>query len=175
MAFMQHPLVNNPVQKWLGAINSGAYQPAAPTEDHPFVKIEDMRSDLMDESEDKEEDAAQTLTIAEEPPRTTRMKPLTRRHVLLQLYCAIYQSRNKLCFFAHQPEGHITETWYLVQVNLDKTDLLAAKELGWYWVHWMICHHVDCLSKPTRLCRFWPEIHECATNPLQPYQRIIPV
>jgi hypothetical protein len=51
-------LVNNPVQKWLGAINSGAYQPAAPTGNHAFVKIEDMWSDPMDKSEDEEEEAA---------------------------------------------------------------------------------------------------------------------
>jgi hypothetical protein len=42
MASMRHPLVNNPVQKWLGAIYSGAYQPAAPTNNHTFVKIKDM-------------------------------------------------------------------------------------------------------------------------------------
>jgi hypothetical protein len=52
---MRHPLVNNPVQKWLGAIDSGAYQPAAPTNNHAFVKIEDMWSHPMDESEDEEE------------------------------------------------------------------------------------------------------------------------
>jgi hypothetical protein len=51
MASMRHPLVNNPVQKWLGAIDSGAYQPAAPTGNHAFVKIEDMWSDPVDESE----------------------------------------------------------------------------------------------------------------------------
>jgi hypothetical protein len=39
----------------------------------------------------------------------------------------------------------------------------------------MIRHHVDCLSKQTRLCRFWPEVHERTTNPLQPYGQIIPV
>jgi hypothetical protein len=104
----------------------------------------------MDESEGEEEEAAPTRTIAEEPP-VTRTEPTTRHHVLLQLYRAIYQSRDKLCFFAHQPDGQTTETWYLVQVNLDKTDPLAAKELGRYWVHWMIRHHVNCLSKQTRL------------------------
>jgi hypothetical protein len=128
----------------------------------------------MDESEDEEEEAAPTRTIAEEPP-VTRTEPTTRRHVLLQLYRAIYQSRDKLCFFAHQPDGQTTETWYLVQVNLDKTDPLAAKELGRYWVHWMICHHVDCLSKQICLCQFWPEVHERTTNPLQPYGQIVPV
>jgi hypothetical protein len=135
-----------------------------------------MWSDPMDESEDEEEEAAPTRTIAEEPP-VTRTEPKTRRHVLLQLYRAIYQSCDKLCFFAHQPDGQTTETWYLVQVNLNKTNPLAAKELGRYWVHWMICHHVDCLSKQTCLCRFWPEVHErtpalrtdrtCPTRPPQ--------
>jgi hypothetical protein len=87
---------------------------------------------------------------------------------LLQLYRAIFQSRDKLSFFAHQPDGQTTETWYLVQVNLDKTDPLAAKELGRYWVHWMIRHHVNCLSKQIRLCRFWPEVHERTTNRSNP-------
>jgi hypothetical protein len=67
------------------------------------------------------------------------------------------------------------ETWYLVQVNLDKTDPVAAKELGRYWVHWMIRHHVDCQSKTTRMCRFWPEVHVRATDPLQPYGQLVPV
>jgi hypothetical protein len=131
MASMQHPLVNNPVQKWLGAIDSGAYQPSAPTINHAFVKIEDMWSDPMDESEDLEEEAAPTLTIAEEPP-VTRTEPTTRRHVLLQLYRAIYQSHDKLCFFAHQPDGQTTETWYLGQVNLNKADppLASSQRIG---------------------------------------------
>jgi hypothetical protein len=39
---MRYLLVRSPVQKWLGAIDSGAYQKAATTEQHAFVKIEDM-------------------------------------------------------------------------------------------------------------------------------------
>jgi hypothetical protein len=42
-----------------------------------------------------------------------------------------------------------TYLWYLVQVNLDKTDPLAAKELGRYWVHWMIRHHVHDIGLHT--------------------------
>ena len=174
LASMRHPLVNNPVQKWLGAIDSGAYQQAAPTEDHAFVKIEDMWSDPMDESEDEDEATEPTVPPALEPP-APRTRPPTRHSVLHQLYRAIYQSRDKLCFFAHQPAGQTSETWYLVQVNLDKTDPVAAKELGRYWVHWMIRHHTDSRSKQTRLCRFWPEVHERTADPLQPYGRIVPV
>ena len=174
MASMRHPLVNNPVQKWLGAINSGAYKPAAITEAHAFVKVEDMWSDPIDESDEEEQAAAPTLTAAEEPP-STRTRPPTRNRVLHQLYQSIYQSRNKLCFYAHQPEGQTTETWYLVQVNLDKTDPVSAKGLGRYWVHWMIRHHVDCQSKQTHACRFWPEIHVLTTDSLQPYGKIVPV
>ena len=142
LASMRHPLVNNPVQKWLGAIDSGAYQPTAPTEDHAFVKIEDMWSDPMDESEDEEEATEPMVPPAAEPP-APRTRPPTRHSILHQLYRAIYQSRDKLCFFAHQPAGQTTETWYLVQVNLDKTDPVSAKELGHYWVHWVLRHHVE--------------------------------
>jgi hypothetical protein len=39
----------------------------------------------------------------------------------------------------------------------------------------MIRHHVNCLSKQTRLCPFWPEVHGQTTNPLQPYGQIVPV
>jgi hypothetical protein len=53
MVSMRHPLVNNPVQKWLGAIDSGAYQPAAITEAHSFVKVEDMWSDPIDKQNPK--------------------------------------------------------------------------------------------------------------------------
>ena len=174
MASMRHPLVNNPVQKWLGAIDSGAYRPAAPTENHAFVKIEDMWSDPIDESDDEEEIETETIPLAEDLP-TTRADPPTRRRVLHQLYRSIFQSSDKLCFFAHQPAGQTTEAWYLVQVNLEKTDPVSAKELGRYWVHWMIRHHIDCKTKQTHMCRFWPEVHELTTNPLQPYGRIIPV
>ena len=171
---MRHPLVNNPVQKWLGAIDSGAYRPAAPTESHAFVKIEDMWSDPIDESDDEDEIETETVPIAQEPP-TTRADPPTRRRVLHQLYRSIFQSSDKLCFFAHQPAGQTTEAWYLVQVNLEKTDPVSAKELGRYWVHWMICHHIDCRTKQTRECRFWPEVHVRTTGPLQPYGPIVPV
>jgi hypothetical protein len=128
----------------------------------------------MDGSEDEEE--ANTATLPEEvEPSTTRARPRTRTAILHLLYQSIYQSRDKLCFFAHQPKGQTTETWYLVQVNLNKTDQVAAKELGRNWVHWMIRHHVDCQSKQTRLCRFWPEVHVHTTDPLQPYGQLVPV
>jgi hypothetical protein len=128
----------------------------------------------MDGSEDEEE--ANTATLPEEvEPSTTRARPRTRTAILHLLYQSIYQSRDKLCFFAHQPKGQTTETWYLVQVNLNKTDQVAAKELGRNWVHWMIRHHVDCQSKQTRLCRFWPEVHVRTTDPLQPYGQLVPV
>jgi hypothetical protein len=63
---------------YTSGIDSGAYQLAAPTGNHAFVKNEDMWSDPMDESEDQEEEAAPTRTIAEEPP-VTRTEPTTRR------------------------------------------------------------------------------------------------
>jgi hypothetical protein len=139
MASMRHLLVNNPVQKWFGAIDSGAYQPAATTEAHAFLKVEGMWSDPIGESKDEEEAAAPTMPSAEEPP-ATRTRPPTRSRVLHQLYQTIYKSRNVLC--------SLIQTWYLVQVNLNKTDpVLSAKRLGHYWVHWMIRHHVDCQSK----------------------------
>jgi hypothetical protein len=68
LASMRHPLVNNPVQKRLGAIDSGAYQQAAPTEDHAFVKIEDMWSNPMDKSKDEDEATEPTMPPAVEPP-----------------------------------------------------------------------------------------------------------
>jgi hypothetical protein len=114
LASMRHPLVNNPGQKWLGAIDSGAYQPAAPTEHHAFVKIEDMWSDPMDESEIEEETAEPTVPPAVEPTAPRTRPPTGHSGLFHQLYRSIYHSRDKLCFFAHQPAGQTTETWYLV-------------------------------------------------------------
>ncbi len=71
----------------------------------------------------------------------------------------------------------MAETWYLLQVNLDRTDPGAAKEFGQYWiVHWMIPLHVDCQSTSThRWCWFWPEQHVLTANPLEPHRKIVPV
>jgi hypothetical protein len=85
MVSMRHLLVNNPVQKWLGAIDHGAYQPAATTKAHAFMKHEDMWSDWVDISKDESKAAGPTMPSAEEPP-ATRTGPPTRRRVLHQLY-----------------------------------------------------------------------------------------
>jgi hypothetical protein len=164
LASMRHPLVNNPGQKWLGAIDSGAYQPAAPTEHHAFVKIEDMWSDPMDESEIEEETTELTVPPAVEPTAPRTRSPTGHSGLLHQLYRSIYHSRDKLCFFAHQPAGQTTETWYLVQVNLDKTDAVAAKRT------WSLLGTLDDLP-PHRLPvqAIWPEVHERTADPLQPY------
>jgi hypothetical protein len=53
-------------------------------------------------------------------------------------------------FFQHQPMGQMLPSWFMVQVNLDKTDLVAAKEQGVYWIHWMVRHFQDCLKRPTK-------------------------
>jgi hypothetical protein len=61
---------------WEQSINSGAYQPAASTEAHAFMKIEDsIWSDLLDESKDEEEAAAPIMPLAEEPPATRAGPP----------------------------------------------------------------------------------------------------
>ncbi len=95
MASMRHPLVNNPVQKWLGAIDSGAYRPAAPNENQAFVKIEDMWSDPIDESDDEEEIETETIPIAQEPP-TTRADPPT---------VPIYLPKQRQTMFLCTPTG----------------------------------------------------------------------
>ena len=51
-------------------------------------------------------------------------------------------------------------TWYVVQVDLDETDPLVAKDWGVYHVKWYIRHHEDAKSMLQCNCRFWPEIHE---------------
>jgi hypothetical protein len=96
-----------------------------------------MWSDPIDESEDEEEASAAPAVLAAEEPHATMTGPPTQSPILHQLYRAIYQSRGKLCFFLHQPEGQTTETWYFVQVNLDMTDLVSAKEFGQRWEHWV--------------------------------------
>jgi hypothetical protein len=165
---MQHLLVNNPVQKLLGAIDSGAYQPAAVTKAHTFKKVEDMWSDPIDKSEVEEEAATPTMPkkSAEEPPARRTGLP-TRSHVLHQLYQIIYQSHDNVCFFAHQRKGQTTEIWYLIQVNLNKTDPLLGT----------LDDPPPC-GLSIQIDRCMPVLasnHVLITDPLQPYGKIVPV
>ena len=48
--------------------------------------------------------------------------------------------------------------WYLVEVDLEETDPVAAKERGMYWCQWWIKNHQDSMKLPIWSCQFWPEV-----------------
>jgi hypothetical protein len=76
------------------------------------------------------------------------------------LYNRIERSRDKLFIIKHTPTGQVSPTWYVVQVDLDETDPIAAKDWGVYRARWYIRHHRDSKKNLHCNCRFWPEIHE---------------
>lgn len=83
---------------------------------------------------------------------------------LRRLYNRIESSKDRLFFIKHLPDGQVLPTWYLVQVDLDETDPIVAKDWGIYHVRWYIRHHEDAKRRLQCNCRFWPEIHEIKSD-----------
>lgn len=54
--------------------------------------------------------------------------------------------------------GASAPKWYLVQVDLEATNEVAAHNNGTYRVRWWVAYHNDAKIRPPRHCRFWPEI-----------------
>ena len=65
-----------------------------------------------------------------------------------------------MCFVRYQEEGASLPNWYLVQVDLEKTDPVEAHQQGKYICKWWIKHHTDSLKRKTRDCRFWPDVRQ---------------
>jgi hypothetical protein len=66
-------------------------------------------------------------------------------------------------FFIRDDTAHTTPRliapWALVQVDMDETDPIAAKQLGIYVVRWYTAHPDDLRYRPPSQCRYWPRIH----------------
>jgi hypothetical protein len=85
------------------------------------------------------------------------------------------QLEDKLCFLQYQLDGQILPSWFMIQVDLDKADLVAIKQQGMYWVHWMVHHYMDCLHIPTKESHDWLEVHKKTNDLMNPYGPIIPI
>jgi hypothetical protein len=97
-----------------------------------------MRNEALDESNEEED---------EHLDRQPQHRLCTRTQTLQQIYQAIHNNHDKLAFFVYQPNGQTRKTWYLVQVNLDKTNSAADKTHRQYWIQWLICHHSHSKNK----------------------------
>jgi hypothetical protein len=135
-----------------------------------FNKVKDLWDEPLDDLDDMEEETTETT-----PELATTRRLRGFRQTLYDLYTTLEGSEDKVCFIAHQPDGQTIERWFLIQVDLDRMDPVAAKQQGVYWVHWMIRHYKDCLKQTIQECRYWPEVHERTQDPMNPYGRIIPV
>ena len=78
--------------------------------------------------------------------------------LLGDFYRRIETSRDRLFLIMHEPAGTTVPQWHLVQVDIDDTDPLRAKRLGEYQCNFLISHSKDAAMRPTRECRFWPEL-----------------
>jgi hypothetical protein len=84
---------------------------------------------------------------------------------------AIQDSGDKLFFIRrHGGYGPTSASWALVQVDLNETDPVAAKDFAIYRVKWYAAHELDCASKPLAECRFWPLLQE-ATDDGTPFRQ----
>jgi hypothetical protein len=174
-ASLRRPLADSPLQQWLGAVDNGKYQQAPALNNFAFDRVKDLWDEPVDDSDDDSEREEEDPEQQAEPDVARRPARMGRRQALTTLYEAIEQSTDKICFIQYQPDGQTTPRWFLVQVNLEQMDPVAAKQQGIYWVYWLIQHYQDCLKLPTGECRYWPEVHERTTDPKNPYGPIIPV
>ena len=115
-------------------------------------------------------DRANVQTAGDKSRTTTHSRPPHRTRTAL--LASIQQSKDRLCLISHTPTGATAPAWYMVQVDMDETDLALARSRGIYHVRWWLPHHMDQKKRPLANCRFWPEIHELtkqnAVGPLRP-------
>ena len=72
----------------------------------------------------------------------------------------IETSNKKLFFIKHRDTGSEQAKWYLVQVDMDKSDPVTTRDYGVYQCQWYTRHHKDCTKYPIMECRFGPDIRE---------------
>jgi hypothetical protein len=80
----------------------------------------------------------------------------------------VQKSPDKLFFVSFRPEGTLRARWYLVQVDMDQTELIveqhgAPSQSGIYYVHFFTRHPADH-DETDPLARWWPEWREYTTG-----------
>ena len=66
------------------------------------------------------------------------MIPKTDHEAIKKLYEAVKTSHDQLCFIQFQVDGTTLPKWYLVQVDLDGTDLVLASTQEVYQCKWLV-------------------------------------
>ena len=84
----------------------------------------------------------------------------TDRGKLEDLFRHMKTSEGRMCFVRYQEEGASLPDWYLVQVDLEKTDPVEAHQQGGYVCKWWIKYHDDSRKRKTKDCRFWPDMRQ---------------
>ena len=85
------------------------------------------------------------------------------KKAMRRLYRSIEDSTDKL-FFIRRKRGlygpRDCYNWSLVQVDLNETDPVAARDFAIYRVKWYDVNEQDSKTKPVVECRFWPKLQE---------------
>ena len=92
------------------------------------------------------------------PCRNPRSLRRCDQRALINIKSDIEISKDKLFFVNHMSAGSTRNKWYLLQVNMDQSDLFSARNYGVYYFQWYIRQYEDCNKYPTMECRFWTEI-----------------
>ena len=77
-----------------------------------------------------------------------------------QLEGEIESSKDKIFIIKHISAGSTQAQWYLIQVDMDQSDMVSMRDFGVYQCRWYIRHQEDCTQNCTMECRFWMDIRE---------------
>ena len=85
-----------------------------------------------------------------------------------KLFQAVQQSRDKLFFVSFRPKGTFRARWYLVGIDTNQTESIAAEHgdlqhSGIYYVHFFARHPADN-DETDPSARWWPEWREYSTG-----------
>ncbi len=168
-ASMQGAMRTNPLEKWLRVLRHGTYDRAGDDEVFAYERVADLWPDEDLDSDDSDDEAGgnqgddgDSDDDGDGPGEwTPRQVTLTDRRALNKLMREVRSSEDRLFIIAFKPPGAAFETWYVVQVDLDRCSVTAMRDYGTYRCRWYVRHWDDARRYPIRECRFWPEIHKC--------------
>ena len=166
---MAGPLANNPLEKWLGVIRRGTYQEVSEDSWWAYEPVSYLWSDIELDSEyiddgltdegikyqeklDYQEQEEVVLVPRSNPRRLIRGDQIA----LSQLKSDIERSKEKLFLIENMSVWLNSAKFYLVHVDMEKSDLVDTSNYGVYRCGWHIIQYEDCNKYPTMECRFWP-------------------
>ena len=69
------------------------------------------------------------VSVQRRKPRRIRRRD---QRALINIKSDIEKSKDKLCFIKHVAVGSAQDKWYLLQVDIDKSDLVIIRDYGVY-------------------------------------------